>query len=165
VKPGDVVLVDTNVIIECHARRCWRPLAGAFQLETVEKCVEETQTGLFARPPNERIAETDLRQSLRAVHEVSQLELAEVELRGAEGLHDGERALWAHALARKDAWVLCGPDRASMRFGYEQQQRDRLVSVGGLLRLINFKPPLGLPDHFEQPWLDSVINKLILGQL
>ena len=26
----------------------------------------------------------------------------------------GERALWAHALARTDAWVLCGPDKASL---------------------------------------------------
>jgi hypothetical protein len=164
-KAGDVVLVDTNVILECHGKGCWRPIAGAYRVQTVEKCVEETQTGKFSRPAEQQIDEQALRASLNAVHAVTDAELADVALRGGTGLDDGERALWGHALGRSDAWVLCGPDRASMKFGYDQNQRDRLVSLGGLLRTINTPSPRPLRSHFEQDWLDTVINKLILGIL
>ena len=40
VRPGAVVLVDTNVIIEAHRISAW-----AYGVETVEDCVTETQTG------------------------------------------------------------------------------------------------------------------------
>jgi hypothetical protein len=109
--------------------------------------------------------EQALRGQLNAIHAVSIGELAEVAIRGGNGLDPGERGLWAHALGRDDAWILCGPDRASMRFGYEQNQRERLVSLGGLLRRINFTPQRALRSHFEQAWLDDVMNKLVLGIL
>jgi hypothetical protein len=164
-KAGDVVLVDTNVILEAHAKACWKALAGAYALHTVEPCIEETQTGALNRPADQRIDEAELRKSFKGIHEVSMAELAEVAVRGGAGLDPGERALWAHALARTDVWVLCGPDRASMRFGYEQKQRERLVSMGGLLNQIKFSRPQPLRPHFEQEWLDDVINKLVLGIL
>jgi hypothetical protein len=164
-KVGDVVLVDTNVIFEGHAKACWKAIAGAFKLQTVEKCIEETQTGTLASLPSDRINEGELRRSFDAIHQVSEEELADVALRNGGILDDGERALWAHALSRRDGWVLCGPDRASMRFGYEQKQRERLVSLGGMLNLINFQPPQRLKSHFEQEWLDGVIRKLVLGML
>lgn len=127
-KPGDLVLVDTNVIIESHLRACWNALTGQFLIETVEPCVIECMTGKHdwngVRP-----AEQDLRDSFHGIHEVSAIELAHVQLNGGSVLDAGERALWAHALTRNDAWILCGPDRASMRFGYELKQRERLVSL------------------------------------
>lgn len=161
-KPGDVVLVDTNVIIEGHLRSCWAALAGAYRLQTAEQCVVEAMTGRHDWN-GKRPSEPKLRQSFNSIHSVGTFELAEVALRGGAALDPGEQALWAHALARTDAWILCGPDRASMRFGYEQDQRDRLVSLGGLLRQIRFTPSNPLRPHFEQAWLDDVINKLILG--
>ena len=45
VRPGAVVLVDTNVIIEAHRTAAWAALVGAYGVETVEDCVTETQTG------------------------------------------------------------------------------------------------------------------------
>ena len=45
----------------------------------------------------------------------------------------GERSLWAHALTRSDAWVLCGPDKASLRFGVRLGFRERLVALEWLL--------------------------------
>ncbi len=164
-KPGDVVLVDANVIFEAHDKACWKALAGAYALHTVEKCIEETQTGTLNLPAAQRIDEAELRASFKEIHDVSLTELAEVAIRGGSKLDDGERALWAHALTRTDSWVLCGPDRASMRFGYEQKHRVRLVSMGGLLNQINFSRPRPLRAHFEQDWLDDVINKLVLGIL
>ncbi|MNV50041.1 hypothetical protein D3C71_1420270 [compost metagenome] len=113
----------------------------------------------------QRFEEANLRQSFHRVHEVSEAELVEVALRNGQGLDDGERALWAHALGRADTWVLCGPDRASMRFGYEQKMRDRVVSMGGLLNTINHRTARPLRPHFEQKWLEEVMVKLALGIL
>ena len=48
-------------------------------------------------------------------------------------LDPGELDLWAHAITRNDAWILCGPDIASLRFGLRLGVRDRLVSLEGLL--------------------------------
>ena len=38
-------LMDTNVIIEAHRTDSWRALTGGYRVESVEKCVIETQTG------------------------------------------------------------------------------------------------------------------------
>ena len=157
--------MDAVAIIHAHDKRCWRALASAFSLETVHKCVEETQTGNMNRSPTDRIDEQTLRSSLAAVHDVSDLERAQVALLDAGSLDEGERDLWAHALGREDAWLLCGPDRASMRFGYSQNLRNRLVSLGSMLRLIDYRPSVKLDAHHEQAWLDEVIRKLMLGIL
>ncbi len=39
----DPVLVDTNVIFECHRTNSWRALTSGYRLETTEDCVAETQ--------------------------------------------------------------------------------------------------------------------------
>ena len=36
------VLVDTNVIFECHRTNSWRALTSGYRLETTEDCVAET---------------------------------------------------------------------------------------------------------------------------
>lgn len=163
--PG-AVLVDTNIILECHDRRCWGALTGAYQIETVEPCIIETQTGYQRRRSAIQIDEQTLRRSLAAVHQVTNEQIAEVLLKGGAALDPGERALWAHALSRTDeTWILCGPDRASMRFGYEVGMRARLVSLGGLFDDIRYRRPTPLRPHFEKLWLDNVLSKLVLGIL
>src|SRR4051794_3554121 len=104
------VLVDTNVILECHRIGCWSGLARNYHLETVEDCIRETQTGFQRREPELQIDERTLRRDFRQIHKASASELAEVAIRGGAGLDAGERALWANALARSDTWILCGPD-------------------------------------------------------
>jgi hypothetical protein len=42
---GDIVLMDTNVIMEAYRTRCWGSLVNTFKVETVEKCWEEAATG------------------------------------------------------------------------------------------------------------------------
>lgn len=163
-KAGDVVLVDTNVIIEGHVRNCWSALVGSYRVQTVEACVIEAMTGRNDWQQT-RPSEQELRDSFDAIHSVTPTDIAGVALAGGMMLDEGERELWAHALPREDAWILCGPDRASMRFGYEQKKRERLVSLGGLLRAISYTPKMPLREHFEQAWLDDVIRKLILGLL
>ncbi|RYG85732.1 MAG: hypothetical protein EON58_22615 [Alphaproteobacteria bacterium] len=58
-----------------------------------------------------------------------------------------------------------GPDRASMKFGYDNGFEDKLVSLGGLLSDIRYRPMHPIREHYEQKWLDGVRTKLVLGIL
>ena len=116
VRPGAVVLVDANVMIEAHRVGSWAALARAYGVETVENCVTETQTGYQRRTREQWIEVRDLKKSLGPVHEVSDRERAELAVRiGGIALDRREESLWAHALGRHGTWFLCGPDRASLR--------------------------------------------------
>ena len=121
------VLVDTNVILESHRVGAWRALAGGYRVETSEDCLTETQTGFQRRRPEQRIDSEELRESLAAVHSVAARDRAELAIRVPDiALDIGEASLWAHALSRKDAWVLCGPDKASLR-GWHRKTLGELV--------------------------------------
>jgi len=50
VQQGQIVLVDTNIIIEAFRARCWKALTAYYRVETVEKCYEEALTGDRLRP-------------------------------------------------------------------------------------------------------------------
>jgi hypothetical protein len=45
IRPGENVLLDTTAIIEAHRQGVWEPLVNGFRLATVEKCIEEIDTG------------------------------------------------------------------------------------------------------------------------
>lgn len=161
--PGECpVLVDTNVILEAHRCQCWKPIAGGLQLETVEMCVAEAFTGHQRRRSQVLIDPVVLRQSFSAVHEVSKIALANIALMDGPALDEGERALWAHALGRQDVWVLCGPDAASMRFGYMNGFRDRMLSLEELLASVGTKPPNELRAHYKAGWLRGLFSTLAL---
>ena len=159
------VLVDTNVIIESHRTRSWRTLTQRYRVETVEACVMETQTGAQNRRPEQQIDAAALRASL-AVHAVSNLELASALLRDEQVrmLDPGEQALWAHALSRSDAWVLCGPDKASVRLGVRLGFRDRMVSLEGLLDEVGFRPRVPLRTNYTKQWLAACLTELALQE-
>ena len=69
------------------------------------------------RRPEQQIDRKVLQTTLKAIHPVSDAERAAALLRDTQMpfLDAGEQMIWAHALTRKDAWVLCGPDKASLR--------------------------------------------------
>src|SRR6516165_6925294 len=158
------VLVDTNVILECWRVGSWRALAGGYHVETVEDCVTETQTGFQRRRPEQRVDAAVLRQSLAQVHNVSAAQLAAAIVRdeSISFLDVGERSLWAHALTRTDAWVLCGPDRASLRFGIRLGSRDRLFAVERLLSDVGHRPRGALRSAYTARWLDTALAELSL---
>lgn len=157
------ILLDAVSIIGAHQASCWKALAGHYRFETVEQCVIETQTGHQHRRPEHRIDEIILRSQLHAVHAVTDEQLSHVIENGGLGLDDGEQQLWAHAFTREDAWILCGPDTASMKFGADLKKRDRLISVGELANRIGLKPKLR--DHFQKAWLDELLSNHALGVL
>ena len=156
------LLVDTNAILECHRTASWRALVHRYRTETVEKCVEETLTGFQNRRPEQRIDQGALRQSLAAIHPFSESDLAQAVARQPmiAGLDPGEKHLWAHALTRADAWVLCGPDGASLRIGISLGLRDRLVSLEGLLGDIGHRPNPPLKGQYTKRWHEDKLNAL-----
>ncbi len=98
------VLVDTNVILECHRVGLWRAFVGGYQVETVEECVTETQTGFQRRREHQQIDEQKLRAKLTEVRPVTEQERAELSVMVPDIILDkGEVSLWAHAASRDDA--------------------------------------------------------------
>ena len=108
----------------------------------MEDCVIETQTGFQNRRPEQQIDGSALLAGAQRRPPGSDAERARALVRDGEiaMLDEGEQALWAHALARADAWVLCGPDKASLRIGVRLGLRDRLVALERLLDDAGFRP-------------------------
>jgi hypothetical protein len=160
------VLVDTNVILECWRIGAWRALTGGYRVETVEDCVIETQTGFQRRRIEQQVTVTELRGSLAAQpHPVSAAELAAFAVQAPDiALDVGERSLWAHALTRADEWVLCGPDKASLRRGVRLGFRERLVSLENLLEDVGYRTRGGLKTAYTTQWLDRTLGEFILSE-
>jgi hypothetical protein len=158
------VLVDTNVILECWRVGAWRALVGGYGVETVEDCVTETQTGFQRRRPERRVDGAELQRSLVGVHAVSQAELAAAIIRDETlaFLDPGERSLWAHALTRHDAWLLCGPDKASLRLGIRLGFGDRLVALERLLDDVGHRPREALRQNYTNRWHQTAVVELAL---
>jgi hypothetical protein len=158
------VLVDTKVILECWRVSAWKALASGYGVETVEDCVIETQTGFQRRRAEQQVDNAQLRASLAAVHKVEARELAAAAVRDPlfASLDLGERSLWAHALTRSDAWILCGPDKASLRFGVRLALRDRLVALETLLSEIGFRPKQSLRANYTARWHAESLNQIVI---
>ena len=158
------VLVDTNVILECFRVGAWKALTGGYAVETVEDCVIETQTGFQRRRAEQRIDQAALLASLKAVGKVTDAERAAAVVRDDlfSRLDPGEASLWAHALARADAWVLCGPDTASMRFGVRQGLHERLVALETLLHDVGFRAATALRMNYTSAWHTKTLGELAM---
>jgi hypothetical protein len=158
------VLVDTNVILECWRVGAWRALTGGYGVETVEDCVIETQTGYQRRRAEQQIDQAALTASLATVHKVGDAERAAAVVRDGlfAYLDPGEASLWAHALTRTDAWVLCGPDKASLRFGVRVGLRDRLVALETLLHDVGHRPATALRNNYTSAWHTKAVAELVM---
>ena len=163
---SSIILVDTMVIIEAHRTHTWAALSKTLQLETVEACALETQTGAQNRRPEQLIDEIALRASLRQIHSVSELDRAKLLLRDAQAavLDPGERDLWAHALQRPDTWLFCGPDRASYRLAIRLGFRDRLLSLEALCREAGSRPAPPLASHHTRKGHEAMITAMAIQE-
>jgi hypothetical protein len=157
------VLVDTNIILECWRVGAWRAFTGGYRVETVEDCVIETQTGFQRRRQEQQIDNETLRASLAAVQKVGDAERAAAIVREPmfSFLDLGEQSLWAHALTRGDDWVLCGPDKASLRFGVRLGLRERLVALEDLLKGAGHKAS-GLRPAYTSGWLAKTLGEIVI---
>lgn len=163
------VLVDTNTIIEAHRVSAWKALANGYAVETVQTVIEETHTGYQRRDPAQAIDQAALRAALNAIHPVSPSQEIALKLMLMElniDLDVGEFALWAHLLEQQGDWRLCGPDRASMKFGVMSGRRDQMVSLETLLADVGMaKTRMPLRDHHTKAWLDHVLAEYALQGL
>ena len=154
---GQVVLVDTNIIIEAVRTGCWNALIVHFNVETVEKCCEEARTGQAHRPGYVVVGESALRTRLK-VHRVAETMLIELGQRysDADRLDAGERHLWAHALDRNDEWLAVCGDRAAVNAAVRLGWEDRLVSLEGLVNAAGARSALKhLKDQFSSARLSE----------
>ena len=159
------VLIDTNAILECFRVGSWRALASGYAVETVDDCVTETQTGFQRRRPELQIDAAQLVATLKAVHPVGDAQRAVVAVRAPDiALDVGERSLWAHALTRSDAWVLCGPDKASMRFGVRLGLKDRLIALEALFDDAGHRPKETLKLAYTTKWLEKVLGEMFISE-
>jgi len=162
---SQIILVDTNVIIEAHRIRCWAAITDYFSVETVEKCVEETQTGAQNRSPEQSIDQTKLKASLGAVQVVTKVQRAGFLMKLQIQLDPGELDLLCHAESRTDAWILASPDKAAMRFMFSQGWIDRLVSLEVLLTHLRIKPNKPLGHNYTEKWSSSERTAMLLASL
>ena len=108
---------------------------------TVADCVTETQAGFQKRRPERQIDAGQPCASLAAAHPIANRGRAELAVWVSDiVLERGEASLWAHALLWNDAWVLYGPDRASLRLGVRLGLLERLVSLERLLNDVGHRP-------------------------
>lgn len=159
---GQVLLVDTNIVIEAFRTRCWKALCAHFTIETVEKCYEEALTGDPLRPGYVQVDAADLRAGLKARHAVTDIERVQLGLASptAGALDAGERDLIAHACGRADAWIASCSDRAGVRVMLALGWEERIVALEGLARAAGTRPKL--KGHFTEPWLSQVRTAFML---
>jgi len=162
VQRGQIVLVDTNIIIEAVRTRCWKALAGHFTVETVEKCLEEARTGDPMRRKYVAVEPEHLRgvNKAHAVTPLEKLRLA-VTLPTADELDAGEQELFAHASGRTDTWIGCCADRAAVKAAFALGWKDRIVSLEVLAQSVGAKPELKM--HFRERWLSDLRTAFLLG--
>lgn len=160
------ILVDTMVIIEAYRIEAWNALSARYKIERVEKCVEETQTGMHNRPRRLWIDESKPRERLNAVHPVTEEEVASTispdQITGF--IDDGELHLWAHAVERTDAWTPCGPDAASLRPGVLLGFRERFVALETLIDDIGHRARIRPCRNHTKKWHDRTLAKIVIQE-
>ena len=160
-----IYLFDTNAIIEAVRTGVWKGLAGALNLQTVEECADESRRGDRLSTGYVVVSEADL-ERFAMIHAVSDLEVANVLLmERAEALHDGERDLFAHALAlaEEEVWVVCSPDLASVKFAVAAGIGDRLISLEEAMKAVGAKAKPELRGNFTSAWLKAERANALLG--
>jgi predicted nucleic acid-binding protein len=164
VPQGQVVLVDTNIIIEAFRTRCWKALTTYYRVETVEKCYEEALTGDRLRPGYVEVESKVLKEKL-TIHRVETVEQAALTLTcpDVDALDAGERCLFAHAHGRSDAWIATCADRAAVRIALTLGWKERIYSLEVLCKPTGAKP--GLKRHFTEDWLSEVRTDFVMGNL
>lgn len=155
------VFVDTNFIIAAHEARLWKSLSKSHDLETVEQCREECHTGCQKREPETWIDDGALLASLAgSPHPVDDgMRSVVLVKRGGAVLDMGELDIWAAVLSDPGAWIVSGPDTASMKFGIYNGYGDRLLSMEDLVADRKDFQRRRVPSQYHRKFLDQVRAK------
>ena len=163
-KRGDIVVMDTNAIIECFRLKCWRPLSGAFGIETTNECAVECATGNRSRKDYTEI-DVELVRASAQVHAVPRDAIAAVRLRLGvlPDIDPGEAEILALMLAEPGARLVYSPDKACLRGLHILGMIDRAVALEELGNLAGLR--LDWRPNFTKRWLNSYCGTLILDSL
>ena len=82
----------------------------------------------------------------------------------AYDLGPGEHALWAHAVNRKDIWLLCGPDIASLQIGIRLGFREHLTSLEALLLDAGYRLTSNLYAAYTKKWHERTVEELVFNE-
>jgi len=166
IRHGESVLLDTTAIIEAHRQGVWGSLVKGFRLVTVEKCIEEIDTGNLVGGERLEIDTGRLRQEI-TVCQVDDTTMAAAVL-SSEGrlqiLHDGEKELLAYATNVSGIFYISSQDRACVRVGAKMGLLDRFVSLEEMAEAVGRKR-LPLPWHYTKKWLSDVRTACRLEEL
>jgi hypothetical protein len=163
-----VVLIDTNAIIEAVRTGTWNALTGAMLMETVEECVSEAGRGESTNPAYVSVGVRDL-ERLKRIHRVTDNDRARHLIRDPDAMRmdAGERDLFAHACFREHRgdllWVICSPDKASIRAAVRLGWADQLVSLERIATEVGAQPKRAFKPHFEERFLSRYRTEYLLG--
>jgi hypothetical protein len=165
------VFIDTNIIIEAFRTGCWTAICNKFDIETVDKCVEEALTGNPDDPGYVHIDRDALLEGLAGRYQVGKLELANLVLShpSCHGLDDGELYLlaWLHAqgLLPNALILVSTADKAAIVATGNIGWLDSLTSLEHLANEsgVTHGQINALARHYRAGWLDEIRIKIRLG--
>jgi hypothetical protein len=162
---GDVVLLDTMVILEAHRCHCWKGLHMAFSLESAERCLQELTPKRAGSRQGFVEVDAEAVRGVMKVHDVSQRDLAELRLKlmNLPDVDEGEEALLAHALQRTDAWLVSAPDKALIRALSKFKLMDRYVTLEEMSRVGGCRPARDLERQHTAAWISEKRTQLLMG--
>lgn len=164
---GATVFIDTNAIGAAQRHHCWNALRHHYRLCTVAICLEEaTRPDRRGRRLVELTVE-ELRAELDCLPVSPAQEAAlQLVLGGKPSLDPGEKALLAaaHALGVTAAWVLCGPDKATLLAMHRLKLAERMVALETLAT--GAGATLRNPEEqYGEKWLKTKRTQLALGDV
>jgi hypothetical protein len=135
---------------------CWKSLSGYFSLHTVDKVIEETQTGYQNRRPEQTIDVSALKSTFTHIEVISDLQIIEFDMSNQKNmpLDDGEKALiiYAHMLNQK-VWFLNSPDNAAIKYACTYGWSDGLVSLEAMSKHLSVSLKQPFRQNFTESWL------------
>jgi len=167
------VFADTNVILESFRTGCWTAISSHFDIETVDKCVEETLTGNPGDTRHVAVPPAQLYAGLAKRHPVTRNELATLVLNNpsCSTLDDGEKHLFAWLFANKllpsEAIVVTTADKAALvasnALGWLDctTSLENLAGMAGVSR-VNLD---SLAQQYREGWLSQIRTKIRLDMM
>jgi hypothetical protein len=159
------IYVDTNIIIEAAKLGIQEHIQGHYSnLKTVNKCIEEIETGNRYSCQRLNIDTSFFKESSC---EPSNIQLAELEIKlnNEMDLHAGEKHLFASIMSLKPGtFLVCSPDKASIRAAKKLGILNRMITFEELLASSG-RDTVKLEQQFTRKWHDNFCLNLELGIL
>jgi hypothetical protein len=147
-----------------HDLKCWRALLHAYQIRSVDICVQEaTQTDKDGRQLVVRTKEEVAAEITVGLVTDEMRTALEFEIGLRADVHRGERDLLAYALTLPEAWWLCGPDNGTVRAMKVLRILNRMVSLESIATSSGHRGPMP-SKHYTERWLSDHRTQALLDE-